>query len=333
MRYTYSLGLSLAMLDQITHLLRLHTILEVGSLRRAAEQLNITQPALSRSLAQLEAHFGQKLVERHARGVRPTSFGLRVLAVSNRLERYWDIAEKELRGPAQADAPVLRIGAGPAWRSGVLSGVFAEMQHRYPDMQIVLTPAPYGQGVALLNDGKLDVVFGGIINDRAPRPNITRHELTQVTNRIFAREDHPLFSVTGADGTLPPARILEYPWIVYSELPIYREVTDHNIAERLGGRPRVAMVCQNLLPVLTMLQRSDSLCLLPDLAVGAATQPRLRALPVDLRFNTAEVGVLLREELSDWAPVRTLVDLCRAQFGVSAPQAAAAAPGRRRSAP
>lgn len=322
------------MLDQITHLLRLHTILEVGSLRRAAEQLNITQPALSRSLAQLEAHFGQPLVERHARGVRPTAFGLRVLAVSNRLERYWGIAEQELRGPSQADAPVLRIGAGPAWRSGVLTGVFAEMQRRFPDLQIVLTPAPYGQGVASLNDGKLDVVFGGIVNDRTLGPNIARQELTQVTNRIFAREDHPLFTAAGADGVLPPERFLEYPWIVYSELPIYREVTDHSIAERLGGRPRVAMVCQNLLPVLTMLQRTDSLCLLPDLAVGSAALPRLRALPVDVRFNTVEVGLLLREELSSWAPVRTLLELCRAQFGVSAPAPApVAAKGKRSSAP
>uniref|UniRef100_UPI003101AF82 helix-turn-helix domain-containing protein n=1 Tax=Neorhizobium sp. EC2-8 TaxID=3129230 RepID=UPI003101AF82 len=56
------------MLDQITHLFRLQAIVEEGSLRRAAERLNLTQPALSRSLAQLEAHFGRPLLERHARG-------------------------------------------------------------------------------------------------------------------------------------------------------------------------------------------------------------------------------------------------------------------------
>ena len=311
------------MLDQITHLLRLHTILEVGSLRRAAERLNITQPALSRSLAQLEAHFGQPLVERHARGVRATPFGLRVLAVSNRLERYWGIAAQELRRPAQIDTPVLRIGAGPIWRSGVLTPVFAEMQRRFPDLQIALTPAPYGEAVAALNEGKLDITFGGTINERGLGSNIIRQELTQVTNRIFAREDHPLFAAIQTRGSLLPAQLLDYPWIVYSELPIYREVTDHTISERLGGRPRVALVCQNLLPILTTLQHSESLCLLPDLAVGSAIRPRLLPLPVDLSFNTVRVGMLMRHELTDWAPVRAMLSLCCETFGVSAPHFAA----------
>ncbi len=307
------------MLDKITHLLRLHTIVEVGSLRRAADQLNITQPALSRSLAQLEAHFGQTLVERHARGVRATPFGLRVLEVSNRLERYWTIAAQELQGPSQADVAILRIGAGPIWRSGVLTGVFSEMQRLYPDLQIVLTPAPYGQTITALNEGKLDVTFGGLVSERGLGPNIAREELTEVTNRIFARETHPLFDMIGADGTLAPERLRDYGWIIYSELPIYREVTDHSIALLLGGRPRVTLVCQNLLPVLTTLQHTDSLSLLPDLAVGSAAMPRLRALPVDLMFNTVPVGMLMRKETTEWAPVRTLIALCRARFGLSAP--------------
>ena len=100
-------------------------------------------------------------------------------------------------------------------------------------------------------------------------------------------------------------------------------MTDHTISERLGGRPRVALVCQNLLPILTTLQHSESLCLLPDLAVGSAIRPRLLPLPVDLSFNTVRVGMLMRHELTDWAPVRAMLSLCCETFGVSAPHFAA----------
>ena len=66
------------MLDYVTHLFRLKAIIEEGSLGRAAQRLNVTQPALSRSVSQLEKHFGQPILIRHSRGVAPTPFGERV---------------------------------------------------------------------------------------------------------------------------------------------------------------------------------------------------------------------------------------------------------------
>ena len=84
------------MLDIVTHLFRLQAIVEESSLRRAAARLNVTQSALSRSLAQLEAYFGRPILERHARGVRPTPFGERVLSESLRLQRQWTISEQSL---------------------------------------------------------------------------------------------------------------------------------------------------------------------------------------------------------------------------------------------
>lgn len=302
------------MLDQITHLFRLRTILEEGSLRRASEKLNVTQPALSRSLAQLENYFGQQLVERHARGVKATAFGERVLSISNRIERYWEIAEDELRSEVAEKKTLMRIGGGPVWRSGILSGVLSQLQQRFPELVIELTTLVFGKTTQSLRDGHLDVAFTGVALEGGTSPSLERLKLTEVTNRVFAREDHPVFAHYRADGTIDRKRYLDYPWIVYSELPAYLAITEHAVAEHIGARPDIRFVCQNLLSVLTILQQSDALCLLPELAVHAVSAPRLVPIPLQLEANTVEIGMVFRRELLDWEPVSVLVELCRERF-------------------
>jgi DNA-binding transcriptional LysR family regulator len=307
------------MLDQITHLFRLRTILEEGSLRRASEKLNVTQPALSRSLAQLESFFGQQLVERHARGVRATAFGARVLSVSNRIERYWEIAEHELRSEVTEKKTLMRIGGGPVWRSGILSGVLSTLQQRFPNIVIELTTLVYGRTPQHLRDGQLDVAFTGLMLE-GPSHGLERLKLTEVTNRVFAREDHPVFAMADSNGDIARASYLGYPWIVYSELPAYRAITDHAVAEHLGQRPDIRFICQNLLSVLTILQQSDALCVLPHLGVQAVNAPRLVPVPLVLEANTVEIGMVFRKELWDWEPVQVLADLCRQRFATTAQQ-------------
>lgn len=311
------------MLDQITHLFRLRTILEEGSLRRASEKLNVTQPALSRSLAQLESYFGQQLVDRHARGVKATAFGEKVLSVSNRIERYWEIAEHELRSEVSNEKTVMRIGGGPVWRSGILSGVLAGLQSRFPDLLIEFTTLTYGKTIDDLREGRLDVAFGGVFNDGGNSARLARVKLTEVTNRIMAREGHPIFASRDERGEIPLERYRAFPWIVYSELPAYRETTQHAIAERIGGAPDIRFICQNLLSVLTLLQQSDCLCLLPELAVGAVHAPRIVPLPLRLAGNVAEIGMIFRTEMRDWAPMQTLITLCEDKFGLAEEQFAA----------
>ncbi|AEQ51266.1 LysR family transcriptional regulator [Pelagibacterium halotolerans] len=316
------------MLDQITHLFRLRTILEEGSLRRASEKLNLTQPALSRSLAQLEAHFGQQLVERHARGVVATAFGERVLAVSTRIERYWDIAEHELTAGTTENKMRMRIGAGPLWRSGILSPVFVEMQRRFPWLIFELVPLTYGGTITDLREGRLDVAFSGVMGGVAGEisdDRLVRHKLTEITNEVMVREGHPIFGNVDRYGTIRPAALLDYPWIVYSEWPIYGEITQHMIYERLGKDADVRMLCQNLLTTLTMLQQSDNLCLLPEFAVISAQAPRIVPLPVTVHPRRADVGIVHREELSQWEPIQTLVELSHNVFTAKGLETAGAA--------
>jgi DNA-binding transcriptional LysR family regulator len=71
--------------DRIGRRLKLHdlhvlmTVMQVGSMRKAAALLNTTQPAISRSIAELEHAFGVRLLDRSAQGVEPTHYGRALL--------------------------------------------------------------------------------------------------------------------------------------------------------------------------------------------------------------------------------------------------------------
>jgi DNA-binding transcriptional LysR family regulator len=307
------------MLDQITHLFRLQAIVEEGSLRRAAERLNLTQPALSRSLAQLEAHFGRPLLERHARGVRPTLFGERVLSESLRMMRHWEVAEQELMSDRAIGKAYLRIGAGPMWRPAILPELLVDMQRRFPKIVFELRNSRYATSITDLLEGRLDMLFTGMTVDDPQDFRLVALPLTNVINNVMAREDHPIFAARDAAGAVPPERLLDYPWLVHSELPIYQATTQHGLFERLGREPDIRLSCESLHSTLSILQRSDCLCLLPDAAVLATSCPRIVPVPVNLSYRHTRTGVIYREELSDWAPVRQLIALCRERFHLDNP--------------
>ena len=181
------------MLDQITHLFRLQAVIESGSMRKAAVQLNLTQPALTRSIALLEASFGEPLLERHSRGVRPTAFGEQVLSSSLRLSRFWDIVEADLKAKRSGESSTLRISAGPMWRAVVLPPLLIDLHAMFPNLTVELKNSNLDGGRDELLEGRVDVTFGGLQRASEPSQRLMKREFTKVKDRVVAREGHPLF--------------------------------------------------------------------------------------------------------------------------------------------
>lgn len=302
------------MLDLMTHLFRLQAIVEEGSLRRAAERLSITQPALSRSLAKLERRFGQPLLDRGARGVTPTAFGAKVLSSVLRLSRHWELAEQELSSSDTSKKMRLRIRAGPLWRAVVLPGLVAKLQRAFPDLVIELLNAEFETAIPDLLEGRIDIFFGGLQIAGEVETRLNRRQFTVVQDRVVAREDHPLFGRLGPDGSLEPPILLDYPWLIYSGDRAYENATVHASIERLGRAPEIRITCQSLITAISLLQKSECLSILPDAAVTEARDPKIIPVPAQLGRKRTRSGAIFRDEMADWPPLRHLLGLCAARF-------------------
>lgn len=302
------------MLDRMTLLFRLKAIVEAGSLRKASEVLNVTQPALSRTVARLEQYFGQPLLERSTRGVTPNAFGGRVLASVQRLARHWEIAEQELKTSGADVSGRLLIHAGPLWRAVVLPKLIGKLQKTFPQLLIELHNLESERNLVDLMEGRCDMIFGGIRIEDAPDRRLAIRQFTTVRDVVVAREDHPLLTGLGPRELVAPRSLLDYPWLVYTANSVYVEATIHAPLERIGHSPNICITCESLISAIGLLQNSDCLCILPDAAVAGTHNPSIVPVPVSLSRRQIGSGAIYRQEMEDWPPVRELIRLCQERF-------------------
>ena len=135
------------MFDKRDDLVRFLAVAESGKILAAADRLAITQPALSRVIARLEARFGGKLFERLTTGVRLTPLGDRVAGVARGLLREIQAAEEKIDAAVSGRTMSLRVTASPMWMEAVLAPAVAQFHHRFPSVELTLRTAPFADGL------------------------------------------------------------------------------------------------------------------------------------------------------------------------------------------
>src|SRR6476619_622398 len=116
-------------------------VVQAGSMRKAAALLNTSQPAISRSIAELEGAIGVRLVDRNPQGVEPTEYGRALLdggvAVFDDLRQ----AVKNIEFLADPTAGEVRIGCTPILAASFVSAVVDRISRRHPRIVFHLVTA------------------------------------------------------------------------------------------------------------------------------------------------------------------------------------------------
>jgi DNA-binding transcriptional LysR family regulator len=110
----------------------LMTVVQAGSMGKAADRLNITQPAISRSIAELEHILGVRLLDRHRQGIEPTKFGRALLDCG--VAVFDDLRQgvKNIEFLADPTAGEVRIGCNSILAASFVSAVIDRLSQRYP---------------------------------------------------------------------------------------------------------------------------------------------------------------------------------------------------------
>ena len=140
---------------------RTHTFLAVyrsGSFTRAAEQLHITQPAVSQHIRQLEAHYGCTLFSKTGRGVEPTRAGqllYQALDAERNDETRLRAELDSLQGEKNARPP-LRLGCTRTIADYVAPRVLTQHLARHPSEHVLMRTGNTAELVALIDSGEID---------------------------------------------------------------------------------------------------------------------------------------------------------------------------------
>ncbi|USU07969.1 LysR substrate-binding domain-containing protein [Sphingomonadaceae bacterium OTU29MARTA1] len=146
-------------------------IIDLGSISRAADLLNIAQPALSQQLASLESAFRQKLVVRSKSGVTPTSAGLALYRHSQTLIKQFDRAMTEVSQGTGPLAGKVSVGLSPYCAGSTLSvELLARVREREPGITLHLTESFADIYSELIMTGRLDMA---VIHGAGPVKGVT----------------------------------------------------------------------------------------------------------------------------------------------------------------
>jgi DNA-binding transcriptional LysR family regulator len=167
------------------------TLQSCGSFSRAAEQLGLSQPTLSRSIASLEALWGAQIFERGRTGVKPTRIGSEMLREAEQLVRLARTLDSNMRLRGKAMAGAVSFGMSGLTSTVFMPEILAFLSGRSPELQIMTKIEPLA---VLLDHLKSDVIeFAIYVEGEAPvDPAFTTEWIGEMPIDLIARVDHPL---------------------------------------------------------------------------------------------------------------------------------------------
>lgn len=135
------------------------TVIELGSFSAAAERLQLTQPAVSLQVRQLEKRLGTLLVERVGRRARPTAAGAALLPHVARLDDAVAAALDAVGAHAAGVAGRVRLGTGATACIFLLPPILRDLRRRFPELELTVTTGNTAEIVKAVDDNSIDLAL------------------------------------------------------------------------------------------------------------------------------------------------------------------------------
>lgn len=289
---------------KLHHLRDLVAIADASSVRGAARAQGQTQPAISRSLRELEKELGVPLVERHAKGVVLTEYGqafiVRARSVLQDLERGRE-AIQQLKGERIGK---VSIGLSSAVFLSLVPEVYQTFRARYPDARLSLTEGLFPALEPQLKDGSLDFYIG-------PRPvgemdkDFAVLLLFRNKRVVVCRRGHPLAHARKL-GDLVGAQ-----WVMTGvRQPVEVEFEEQFAAHGLAA-PKAVTQTYTTLPVVALLASTDTLAFLPQQWMSSSIfTSTLQAIEVEEELDGPDIVMIRRHSM----PLTPLADALATLF-------------------
>jgi DNA-binding transcriptional LysR family regulator len=277
---------------RLRHLTCFVVVAQERTLAQAAARLHLSQPAVSKTLAELEELAGRRLVERGRAGTQLTPAGEEFLRYAVDVTQALESAAAVLTGAAVPIAPAVRVAALPTVAGGLLVEAIARLRERRPHAGISVRIGDNPELLAWLKSSETDVAVGRMA-EPAMMQGISFELLYAESLAVVTRPQHPL-AITGGK-SLSPRALLDYPLIVPAVGTAPRHDVEGFFAAAGVALPPGATETQSLSVARALTLISDSVWITPQHPVQLDLDRRwLRRLNVPVPGNAEPVGILSR---------------------------------------
>ncbi len=292
---------------RLRHLQCFLAVARLRRLRAAAEALAITQPAVTKTLNELEDIVGTPLLRRERRGVSLTAAGVAFEAhAAEGLAALAQALESVQSNPVK---PVLRLGVLPTVAPALLAPAVESWQGQHPGVTLHVVEANNAQLMEQLGQQQIDAAVARLA-DPSEMSGVAFEFLYAEPLVVVTRPGHPLLQSQSA---IKPNAMKEYRLVLPPAGTLIRHGADSFLAAQLEGQADILAETMSVSVARSLVQTSDAIWLTAPSAVAMdLASGQLFALPFDTTGTEEPVGLLQRSGEASSPALADLLDALRA---------------------
>jgi len=251
-------------------------IVKDGSYTKAAKNLYVSQPSLSKMMKKLENELKVPLLDAHSNGVFPTDYGKALFRRAEPLIQEFDSLNSFMQDVEELKCGALTIGVTSMLDSLYISGLVVDFCNRYPAIEVKLIENGSKVVRSQLAENKIDI---GICLAGDAEEGISETILLKDDMVVCVSRNHPL----AREKMLSFEQLREQPFNLFSTASTLYGQTLARCAEA-GFVPRVNILSSQINVILQMTASGNGLCILPHPYAERFLPQDLRLIPIRESF-------------------------------------------------
>ena len=260
-----------------------------GSIRAASRVLNLSQPALTKSIKELEENLGTKLFVRRRQGVTLTDCGDTFFKHASLILEELRVAQEDITQRLGGTSGRVNIGVGASIARTIMPEVIERFHREFPDVKVRIAEGQLVSMIPELRQGELDFTVNTYYH--GPFDNELLYEkLMDKEYRVVARRGHPMQNARSMQA------LLHCDWTMPTPRGSYYKLLSEMFSE-MDTEPNISVICETFMSCTSLIAKTDFLSIL---SVDAINDPvigqSLIALDLDLSLPKATFYLIQRRD-------------------------------------
>lgn len=262
-------------------------VADAGSMTRAAEQLAVSYPVVSKTISELELELRAKLFDRSISGVEPTHYGRALLKSGTAVFDEMRRGLQQIESIKQPDAGDLRIGSSIVVDAGLLPAILEQFAQDFPRAVLHIIPEDITtQQHDNLRNRNVELVLGrlpAIMNE----PDLVTEVLFDEPNVVVAGSE----SAWARKRNLNLADLMQQPWVLAEPGTLARSLHDELFRKNGVEPPSATVLTVSLHVYMRLVETGRWLGLVPASVMRfGGKDMKLKVLPVKIQTPPSPVG-------------------------------------------
>ncbi|HAP22217.1 MAG TPA: LysR family transcriptional regulator [Lachnospiraceae bacterium] len=280
-----------------------HTVAKNGNISRAAKELYISQPAISKSIRKLEDNLNTILFKRTSRGVSLTPEG--EILYQHTSEAFFALnkGEETIARHHSLGIAQLRIGVSTTLCRYILLPYLQRFIKAYPHVQLSISNQSTYQTLALLEENKIDI---GLIGETSSQKNIYFQSLQEIQDIFVATESYLEHLKLRSD---PKEFYQTATFMMLNEENITRQYVNRVFLEKGMELTHVLEVSTMDLLIEFAKISLGTACVIREFVQEELASGKLIELPLDLYFAPRKIGFACRKEEKELSVIQNFFNV------------------------